>query len=367
MSDVRRLNLEEAPTRKVSLVSVDKYKLGPQGLQVLTDTLPKLMEYDYWSPEYQAWEPLVQTYLTSGSNPELAGVWLPRLSKKISRLGPPSGLFSEVFGSVLYMNKVQSTEAFVGYHWDKILQFVQNIPKYIDNQKIITDYIFSKANYTELEAAMVAENHFIEAIYLYRHCMFDTNPTPAETCAQLSEQLNAWVQRYSAVFESVASMIDNTSGVYAWYTREVKDLICNAWLSSMDLSYNRSIITRQDVAQFPIWLSEQLTAYLCKLPCVMTVPVDKQYTFDALEYAFDPEANLADPQMIYAFCIPRDYIKNLFITLSEFYWMVADGRLVPYLISRVEAAYSTGNQNVEKTPDEYRKELLSRGFPAEGL
>lgn len=367
MSDVRRLNLEEAPMRKVSLVSVDNYKLGPQGLQVLKDTLPKLMQCDYWSPEYQAWEPLVQTYLTSGSNPELAGEWLPRMSTKIRRLGPTDGLFSSMYSNVLYMNKVPSTEAFVDCHWEKILQFVQTIPKYIDNQKIITDYIFSKANYLELLAAMVADNHLIEAIYLYRHCMFESNPAPVEIIAPLLEQINVWVQRYSAVFESVASMIDNTSGVYSWYTREVKDLVCNAWLSSTDLSYNRSIITRQDTERLPIWLSEQLTAYLRKLPCVMTVPADKQYTFDALEYAFQPDANLADPQMIYAFCIPRDYIKGLFITLSEFYWMVMEGRFTPYLISRVEAAYSSGNQSVEKTPDEYRKELLSRGFPAEGL
>lgn len=374
MSDVRRLNLEEATKREVSLVSIDKYKLGPDGLQTLENNLPLLMKQDYWSPEYQAWEPLIKTYLTSGVNSELAQEWLPRMSAKVRQLGPKRGTFSDIFGAVQYMNRVPSVEAFAGFSWQQVLEFVNTIPKYIDNQKIILDYLFSKANYSELISAVVAEagkcpygDNFVEAIYLYRHCMLFENPTPSTIIEILRQQLAVWIDRFELVFESAASILPDRSGIYGWYTREVKSLIVKTWSTALDISQTRSIITRDDVMSMPIWLSEQMTNYLRWLPCVVTVPVDGQFAFDAIEYAFRPEANLADPNMIYAFCIPKDYVKSLFSTLSEFYWVVMEGKFVPYLISRVEAAYAMGKQGLDMTPDEYRLDLLRRGFPAEGL
>lgn len=374
MSDIRRLSLDETKDKQIVALSVDRYKLGWQRVEELEKLLVQLDTYGYWSPEFQAWYPAVQTYLQSGVNPELAEKWAEKLANKATVIGPDEMPNSKLFSQVLAARRTTSCEIFEGYSWEAIVKFTEMLPKYIDNEKVLRNYLYNAGNYTELLTSLAHRGayqpyspYLVEAVYLYRHCMLDENPAPASVVSELQQQLAGYTAQFAGAFENVIAFLGDSVEEYGWYTPKVKALIVNAWNNSLDLYGAKSVITANDVFDMPSWLSEQVNHYLLSLPCVMTSPVTQQFVFDALEYAFLPSATLADPKMIYAFCIPPDYLKSLIETLSSFYWDVKEGRLVPYMMARIEAQYTNSDRNGGMTPDEYRQSLASRGFPLEGI
>lgn len=373
MSDIRRLNLQERQAVSVSAVPMETYKLGEQRLSELETILPELEKLDYWCPDYQAWEPFLFEYLRSGINSKLATTWLPKFSAKIMELGPTRSRYHNIYAEVLRMNRVVSVEVFEDYSWEDIMEFVEWIPTYIDNRKTILRYLFDAGNFSTLYTNLLKtqegelySSNLIHAVYLYRHCMFDSTPYPAHLVESMEQQLTSYVEDFEKTFTVVSAFCNAEKEVYQWYTPKVKRLISHAWLTASDLSSKRNIINQREVFSMPVWLSEQLTDYLNTLPCVYTVPVEGTFILDALDYALSPDASFDDVNMLYAFCIPKDYIKKFLDTLSMFYWDVKEGRFVSQLRAMVNAQYTSSTDPEVKTPEQYDHELLARGFPLEG-
>lgn len=373
MSDIRRINLDQKPAQNVKSVPAEEFRLGAERLSELERLLPELIKLDYWSPEFQAWEPFVTAYLQSGVASQLAAVWLPRFSRKIEEIGPNKSKFHNIFAEVMHMTKAVSVECFADYSWEEITEFVDWIPTYIDNRKTINKFLFDTERYNGLldsmlkrkEASAGYSENLAYAVYLYRHCMFDYEPYKPQTIDELKAQLSAYTTDFEKTFTVVSGFIGENSDVYKWYTLAVKKIISKAWTSSLDLTSNRSVITAGDVFNMPVWLSEQLTDYVASLPCTYTVTPDPLFILDALEYALSKEASFEDPQMIYAFCVPKSYLKNFIDRLSMFYWDVKEGRFVSQLRAMVSAQYTKSVDGEAKTPEEYDEELRSRGFPLE--
>lgn len=374
MSDIRRIELDSTEPRSVRAIPESEFKIGINRLKELENLLPEILKLDYYSPVYQAWEPFIQSYLTSGNCPTLAKQWLPRLASKIVEFAPPECIYHDIMGEVLSMDRSHSSEIFEGYCWEDIVRFTSIIPKYIDNQKFILRYLFDVKNYRDMLTGMLAKSNDEQfsrnlpwAIYLYRHCMHEVPPITPELRTELEQQLRAYVASFCAAFDEVARFLGSDTEVYEWYSPKIKVLIANAWSTATDLTSRRHIISSGDVFSMPVWLSEQITDYLNTLPCVMTTPVTPQFMLDALEYAMSEEASASSHDLIYAFCIPKDYVRRLFAILSRFFWDVKEGTFVPYLINRVAAQYTdTRDSNPEaKTSEEYAWELASRGFPVD--
>lgn len=370
MSDIRRLSLDMDRVTNVTAVPKERYILGDERANALEKALPEIEKLPYWGPEYQAWEPFVTAYLQSGVVPSLAAVWLPKFSSKIEELGPSRSKFHRIYSEIQRMYKVSSTECFEGYSWEEIEEFVDWIPTYIDNRRVIYKFLFDETRYMDLLNSMLKVKGKEEysanlpyAVYLYRHCMLEFMEYQREFLDGFQGQLDTYTDKFSKTFNVVAGFIGENSDVYRWYSPGVEKVIVNAWKTSLDTTAKRVVITNRDVFNMEVWLSEQLTDYVTSLPCTYTVQPDGVFVMDALEYALSKEASFDDPNMIYAFCIPKDYVKSFIDRLSEFYWDVKEGRFVAQLRAMVNAAYSKGTDENAKSPEQYDEELRSRGFP----
>lgn len=378
MSDIRRINLSSSTPVNVSAVPREQYFIGREKLTELDRMLKTLIDLPYWGPVYQAWEPFIIAYLRSGVAPDLASVWSQRVADKIEELGPKKSEYHDIFAEILRMNRSSSVECFEGYQWSEITKFVDRIPIYIDNRKMINKFLYSSERYLDILGKLTSNIvSFPYATYLYRHCMIPDlqgvfasgNSSRPEISAIMQEfrtKLDSYVKMFTDAFDQVCTFIGTTEDVYQWYTPKVKKIISNAWDSSMDLTSKRTLITNKDVFSMPVWLSEQLTDYVSSLPCTYTVQPDGVFILDALEYALSPDARYEDVNMLYAFCVPKSYLKSFLDKLSMFYWDVKENRFVEQLLLMQKLQYQNGKEDT-MPPDLYRQSLISRGFPVEDL
>ena len=370
MSDIRRLSLDMNNVSNVTAVPRERYVLGDERASAFEKALPEIEKLPYWGPEFQAWEPFVTAYLQSGVVPSLAAAWLPKFSSKIEELGPRKSKFHRIYSELQRMYKVSGTECFDGYKWEEIEEFVDWIPTYIDNRRVIYKFLFDETRYMDLLTSMLKlngsdgyGNNLPYAVYLHRHCMLDFIEYPHDFTEGFQRQLDAYTEQFSKTFNVVAGFIGENSDVYRWYSPGVERVIVNAWKTSLDTTSKRVVITNRDVFNMEVWLSEQLTDYVTSLPCTYTVQPDGVFVLDALEYALSKDSSFDDPNMIYAFCIPKDYVKSFIDRLSEFFWDVKEGRFVAQLRAMVNAAYSKDTDGSAKSPEQYDDELRARGFP----
>lgn len=372
MSDVRRLELDKKTDAKIEAVPKEHFMLGETKLKALEAALPEICKLSYWSPEYQAWEPFVTAYLRGGLAPSLASTWLPRLAGKIEEFQPASTKYHSLTSEMVRMYRSNASECFDGVLWKTLEEYVEHIPVYIENHKPISKFLYNSSNYLKLlqnlltypEGAAYSSN-LAYAVYLYRHCMIDSIHYPDELLKEFQRQLDNYVTVFSDTFNVVRNFIGQDSDVYRWYSKPVKKLICNAWKTSLDLSSKRTLISNADVFAMEVWLSEQLTDYIASLPCSYTESPTTVFIWDALEYAMRPEATLDDPQMIYAFCIPKEYLRTFLEKLSQFYWDVKEGRFIPMLELLVRAQFAGADKTAAKSPEFYKEDLRARGFPVD--
>ena len=383
MSDIRRITLNSQPIeeRSITVTPKEEFLLGRERHEALMSQLPDIMKYPYWSPLYQAYEPFLMSYFRSGAVPKDAAIWLPQLSKKIEEIGPRPAQHHAIFSEVQRLYKSGGTDLFEGYMWSEIQKFVDEIPKYIDNRKVISEYLYNPDQYSGVIYHLLQDSVFSElereyrdfcgvpyAVYVYRHCMIDGYQMDKYSLEPklfelLKDRTKHYTLMFSKVFDYISDFIGNDIDVYKWYTGKVRDIIVHAWESSLDLSSKRSVITNKDVFSMEVWLSEQLTDYVSSLPCTYTAKPDAVFIMDALDAALTNEVSSSDLSFIYAYCIPKSYFKSFMDRLSEFYWDVKEGHFVELLRSLNKSAYAQDTTGTVKSPEIYDEELAARGFP----
>lgn len=376
MSDIRRIILDASPASDVRAVPEETYQLRTEQIDQLEKVIQRLLTLDYYSPEYQAWEPFIQAYLKSGNNPSMMTRYGNKLLEKIEEFEPPKSQWDGMLEAILSANRSRSSEVYEGICWNEIIDFQQMVPKYIDQQRPIKSVLFSAANFNGAMQLMLQKKDNEKysaklpwAVYMFRHQMIQNNPKAAEWKEEIDKQVSQWVLEFASFFEMVAKFIGEQTDVYEWYQPNIMKLISQAWLSATDLSPRRSVISATDVFNMPVWLSEQITDYLGTLPCVLTTPVTPEYILDALEYAMGEDASYADKRTIYMFCIPQEYLKKFFQILGDFYWDVENKTIITFMRNRVASLYAEKKylDVSTKTPEEYDAELLERGFPLEQM
>lgn len=374
MSDVRRLNLEAQTPTSVSAVPESEYALDDVKLATFTKVLEELDGMDYWSPVFQAWLPLVNYYLRSGVNKTLAGIWLNRINDKIKLMGPKAGQYTDVFLELLRMNRTNEGEAFADFSWAQIESFFNWVPILLDNEKIIFSTLLGEGFIrNELDELLQYKKvdglspRLHEAVYLYRHCQLDCPSDMTGIKQEIDSQCRIYADKFSAAFEAASTVCDGASrNVYSWYRLNIKQLICNAWLTSTDLSGTRNPLTRDDVMGLPIWLSENITDYMNDLPCICDLQVNSVYTFNALQSVLSPMSAIDDGSSLYAYTLPRSTIRNLLTTLNTFHWDIRQGTFFQDLYRRVEVTLDETCPNTKLALEDYVRSLISRGFPVKG-
>lgn len=374
MSDVRRLNLDTQVHTSVKATPESEYELDDVKLATLTTVLGELDGMDYWSPVFQAWHPLVNYYLRSGVNKSLASIWLNRINDKIQLMGPKRGEYTDTFLELQRMNRTNEGEAFKDFTWAQVGQLFNFAAFLLDNEKTILSTLhgegFVRNELCELlqykkENGYGSRLH--EAVYLYRHCQLDCPGDMADVKKEIEDQCRAYVDAFSSAFEAAAMVCDGASRqVYSWYRLNIKQLICNAWLTATDLSGSRNPLVREDVITLPVWLSEDITNYMNDLPCICDLQVNQVFTFNALQSILSPKSSIDDGSSLYAYVLSRSVIKNLMQTLNVFHWDIRQGTFFQDLYKRYKATLDERDPDYDMNVEAYVRSLIGRGFPVKG-
>ena len=370
--DIRKLNLFKSDNNVVIATKPEDFAIGATEEALLPSVLENVGKLPYWSAQFQAWEPFLTTYLRSGVL-SLASQYASKLADKIEDLGPMQGLYSGIYGEVVRSNRTTSVEVFADYSWDQIMQFVEWIPVIINNQKAINKIVYDPAVtrhylFTMLNAEKDANGvsaYLAYAVYLYRHSVFENaDELFKDLVGEMNYQLEVYASTFEREFNLVADFCNSKNNeVYGWYDSKICKIITNSWRTGCDKSGTRRVISNNDVFAMPVWLSEQITAYVNTLPSVCDLDVDYQFVFDAVQSALQGTAHPLDKSSYFAYCMPKSSLKKMYEILSDFYWEVKENRFVSGLIARVTAQYQEGVNSDVIDPISYKSELASRGFP----
>ena len=368
MSDIRLIQLESDRSPVVSALAVNRYFLGEDRIGELENLIPKIVECDYWSPDFQAWEPFLTSYLMSGANPPLASAWLKKLGEKIELFEPEENQYSAIYSEVVSSRRSKKVELFVDYSWPQLVEFSERCATYINNEKTIMKFLYDADRYNKLLSTLLEvkyedgrSKYLAHAIYLYRHCMLNKHPATTAIKQELEKQINYYVERFVNVFDSVASFPDDNKDAYQWYTDPVKNILCRAWKAGMELHGDSKLLTAKDLFNMPVWLSEQITSYVSTMPPVVTTQCSYSFVFNAIEYILKPNGQYDDPNMIYAFCIPRSNVNAMLNVMNDFYWDVREHRIVQLIID----CFMCGKSNAPQDILDLKYDLSRRGFPVE--
>lgn len=368
--DLRRMALIDAPLTNVSATKMDSYKLGADKLKIIEDTLPALMQREFWDPVFQAWRPFIDTYLSSGVNPQLAAQYYGDFVRKDDYLNAPPAAYSNLFAEVLKMKNTSGTVVFDGVFYSDIYAFCENPCKFfISTQKVIANQLYSADIYIQTLTDLLNLQNWravMCGLVLYRHCQIDGFSWPTPLILQLQDRLGEWLETFLATFDTITDFVGPGNAVYTWYQPKVKEVIQRVWATSLHITGRPLVITEKDVYSVSPEVATKLVKYVNSSPAVYDDPFDEQTVWDsmsALFYARDPQDPKLAEQAYKAPCVPRSYLKKMCNTLYDFYWTVKDGLLTSQLYTRKEVEWSA-NRDSEMSPADYLEDLYNRGFPS---
>ena len=368
--DLRRMALIDAPITKVSAVSMEAYKIGQDKLEMLEEFISKLLTMEYWDPIFHAWQPFIDTYLSSGVNPEMAGRYYRVFLGKEDLLEAKPAAYSNLFAEILKMKNTSGTVVFNGYFYSDLYAFCENQCKFfISTQKTIAKQLYSPEIYTSTLTSLLNLGTWrgvMCALILYRHCQIEQFSWPSSCVLSLQDKLGEWLETFLREFDRVASFVASNSQVYTWYQPRVLEVIRRMWSSSLQIQGRPLVITDKDVYAVSSDVATKLVKYVNISPAVYDDPFNEQTVWDsmsALFFAKDPQSPTLAEEAYKAPCVPKSYLKKMCDTLYDFYWVLKDGLLTEQLYVRKEVEFATARDN-SQTPEEYLEELYNHGFPS---
>lgn len=368
--DIRRMSLIDTPVEKVSAASMDEYKCGADRVEWLENVLAELSQKEFWDPVYQAWRPYVDTYLSSGVNPELTSQYAQHFLAKEDWLDARPGYGSEIYEEILKLKNTSTSTVLSSFYYSDIQDFCSGTCKFfIGQRKQLVGQLHNPGLYNSTLADLLARDTWKSlmcAIVLYRHCQIDGFGWSAPSMLKLTDRLGEWLEKFLDTFDVVSAFVGTGSKVYSWYCPKVKEVLQRTWKSSLLIRNRPLIISDKDVYALTASLATKLVGYVNRIPSVYDDPFDEQTVWNsvsALFYPADVEAEDFCETAYKALCIPRSYFQKMCDNLYDFYWTVKDGLLSEQLYTRKTVEYDNGT-NLKETPADYLESLYRRGFPS---
>lgn len=368
--DLRRMALIDAPITKVSAAGMDAYKLGADKLQMLSGLLLELSEKEYWDPVFQAWNPFIDRYLSSGVNPTLSSQYYAMLLQKQDNLTAAPAPYSEMFAEILKMKNTSGVVAFENIFYSDILFFCENQCKFfVSTQQALAKQLYSRELYVQILSDLLGMGTWrtlMCALILFRHCQIEDFNWPSSVILSLQDRLGEWLEKFLLAFDDATEFIGPSHVVYTWYQPKVREVIKRTWGTALLVTNRPLVISKDDVYAVDSEVATQLVKYVNTSPAVYDDPFDEQTVWDSMSALFNapnPEDPALAESVYKALCVPRSYFKKMCNTLYEFYWVVKDQRLTSQLYARKQVEWSA-NADSDKTPAEYLEELYNHGFPS---
>lgn len=367
--DVRRMSLIDTPIDQIEAVTMNAYKLGADKANFITEKLLKFEDSEYWNPEFQAWKPMLETYLSSGVNPQLTKRFYGDLLDKTGSLEPPPSCLSDLFGDILRYRNTTNSEVFRSVPYSQIESFCdEQCTFFVSSRKTIVAQLYTPVMYIETLKEMTSVESWkgmMCALSLFRHCQIEGFKWPVSVVGPLQERLAEWLEIFLQSFDEVTEFVKNLSSVYAWYCPKVREVLMRTWKTSLILRDRPDVLHSGDVYSLPVDISQKLVSVVNTCPAVYDNPMSEQTVWNAIYPVFfddNPDDPMFWERSYMSLCVPKSYLKRMSDILYEFYWEVKDGKLTGRLYAKKDVEYHNGI-NTDTTPEEYLQQLIMRGFP----
>ena len=372
MSKIRQLHLDITDKFETSAVPISEFIIPERKQAELRNILEEIIKLDYWDARYQAWEPFLLSYLTSGADPDLASKWIEPVMTKVVEFTPKASRYHDILGEYVKLCRKRCTEAFHGYQWEQLTNFASRCKVYSDCRKDFKKLMNSMDVYTTIMQNMLAKEddalyscNLPYAILMFRKSQIIRARVPDEIMAEAKAQLISYVQVLSDEFDRVTQFLDAKTEIYAWYTPVVKDSILSVWSASFDVQNTSSYINVADAYSMPVWLSEQLSSYVASLPSCCVLPTDEVYVLDALETVIADDVDFSSPNVVYAFTVSEAAFAKFCKRIFDFFCQVKNQTLAVQVYHIVKFHVESNPEIADElpNPEAFKQDLIRRGFP----
>lgn len=370
--DVRHMQLITSPIKEVRGLQKESYRFtgGKEGF--LVNLLEEALSAEYWDPKFQAWWPMLRTYLRSGACEEHTLKYYKYLEDKDVGLAPADTQYSNFFDNIIKLYKTSGVILFDGYSYSSILAFCREQCKFfLDNEKAILkklyteDLLFGTIN-TLLNVN--TNRGLMCALQLYRHPQIDDLVYPAGIIMALQERLGEWLSVFLEEFEHAREFVGTDTLAYKWYNPVVLEVLRRNWSTALLLQDRPTVISPADTYSLTIDLAEKLVSIVNESPAMVDPDMSHRDIFNIMCGLFfdnqidDQTGDKFLFQTYLAPAVPKSFFKNMCTLLHDFYWTVRDSLLTAQLFTSYTVWYDNAKHS-SMTPDAYLESLYDRGFP----
>lgn len=369
--DVRRMQLIVSPASEVTSIPKEHYQFRDEQYSYLNALLSECVSLEYWDPKFQAWWPLIRTYLSSGTDPALTVEYYKTFLEKDGNLSPESTKYSAMYDNIVKLKRTSGLVLFEGITYTTIQMFCQQQCKFfLDNEKILSQKLYTEDILVSTINDLLHLNTWrglMCAIQLYRHPQLDNFTYPSGIILVLQDRLGEWLEIYLKEFDEATAFVGADTKAYKWYCSKVRDVLVRTWSTALLLKDRPHMVTYDDTYSLPVSVSEELVASVNVSPAVYDNPLTEQTVWDTLSSLFFSEPEEIEQawfayQTYLAPTIPKSFLKNMCSNLHDFYWTVRDGFLTDQLYASFQVKYAMDPEHT-KPPEDYLEYLYDRGFP----
>ena len=371
MADVRTLNLDTGNIESFSAIDRSEYFIDSDKRNELISHLSAMVREGLWTPHFQAWRPFVKTYLRSGIDPDINSKWASAISDREKPMQPTPNHYSDMISELREMYyRSNRNEVFPNASWNDICLLYNQLDTLVTNEKMVKNYIYSPVVLNEALITLLDKEdgeryskNLAYAIHLYTHCFIGPGVVSKVVTDSIEEQLDYWLEDYSAEFKRVAEFAGNTSSVYRWYTDEVLDIMCNAWRKSLRVRFGETVLEAGSLLHFPLWLSENIHKEINWIPGIQSSDMNDVYIFDSIYAAINIDKVKDDFSFIYALCVSESGFKRCMKHFDNVCCDLRTGKFITNMKNIQILGHSYGDPPHPLTPEGYVKNLKVRGFP----
>lgn len=364
------LNLSGSQEQTTSSTNPEDYILEGDIEKYAVDMMERASEFEYWSPTYQACEPLLMKYLQTGSVPDLTRAYLMTLYEKVDTIPVPKNPYTQFYCDIYALINNTRGEIFKGLMHDNIVDFCNTIVTFFNTQKrVIWRDMHSNAVMHEVMEGLLAKDTYRSlmcAVMLFRNQRAKGFLYEENYEREIRARLDKWIADYTKEFEKIYGMLGKQNEFYIWYRPTVLSCVRRGY--DLCLKERGLVFLTPDVSKSePQLVCQAINSYMNGGPLGTRPLNDRQsYAFDAL-YKIFFDNKMDDPDNFegcsHALCIGRSSFDTFQNYLHAFYGFVERRELGQMLLDRIIAMEN--NENAPLTSEEYEASLRFRGFPLE--
>lgn len=363
----RRLNLSGSEDMTATSSRIEDYALDGEIKSAVLEMLETQKGLEFWSPEYQAWEPILTKYLKTGGVPQLTTKYLGGLFDKRDDIAVPASAYTQAYQDIHSLYTTVNGELFKGVRYSDIVDFQNTICNFLVSQKkSIWRDIHTDAVMNEVMSTLLNEGTYrglMCALILCRNHQAKDFEFQEKYVLEIASRIDTWRQTYAAEFRKIQTMLGDRNSNYIWYHDSVLECVDAAFTDCANKDKRMFVPARITIREEKV-ICQMINGYLNGGPLGIRPLTSTTYAFDAMFQIF--YNNVAEnpnnaENCHHALCVRRSAFDTMVNYLFDFYWNVQYGDLGKMLYDRVLLMEDSESSDIN--PADYRASLLYRGFP----